>query len=413
MSAGDGPTHVYFHVGRYGHPYFNEQLRAAPEGFCYASSDPGAAGGGSSAPRRVLLQGARLARGRERAESAAIRALSWSGYVRSRKLALQPDCSLVHSAQLLLRSPEQPYVLDFECIEVFSLYQRVALRRPWARARLLDALLDERCRFLLPWSEAARRGISSALGADAATRLAPKTLTVLPAIAPRAQRPAQRAGGPLRVLFVGTAFEAKGGVETIRAVRRVRESHDVELDIVSNVPPRWHEEASRCPGTVVHDWPVSHARLGELFGGAHLLVFPSHMDTLGFVMLEAMAHGMPVLATRHFAAGELVEDRVSGLLVDGENPLYGEDGLSRFDHTIPLPRSFRRALASPSDAYVDRLAGALATVAGDQDLHSRLAAGALARVVDGALSVGRRREALGTLYRRAGEPLTVDSVSAR
>ena len=125
------------------------------------------------------------------------------------------------------------------------------------------------------------------------------------------------------------------------------------------------------------------------------------MDTLGFVMLEAMAHGIPVLATRHFAVPELVEDGVSGVLIAGENLLYGEDGLCRFAHTLPPPRSFRRALAHPSEAYVTRLAGALARVAGERDLHERLAAGALARVVDGPLSVARRRESLGRVYRQA------------
>lgn len=412
MNGGAADRHVFFYVGRFGHPYFTEQLKAAPDGFQYRYGEAGAAAE-AGAPKRVAIRGARLAKARERAESTAVRSLAWSGYVRRRSLAAPADCSLIHSAQLLLRSPRQPYVVDFECIEVFSLYQRAALRRPWARRRLLDALLDERCRFLLPWSEAARRGLASALGAEGAARLASKTVTVLPAIAPRADRPAQRGNGPLRVLFIGTAFEAKGGIETIRAVRSVRDTHDVVLDVVSDVPPRWRVAAARCAGTVVHDWPVSPARLHQLFRDAHVLVFPSHMDTLGFVMLEAMAHGVPVLATRHFAVGELVEDGVSGLVVDGENPLYGEDGLSRFDYTIPLPKSFRRALASPSEAYVDRLAESLARVAEEPSLHERLAAGALARVLEGALSVDRRREALADVYRGAGDSSAVDSVSAR
>jgi glycosyltransferase involved in cell wall biosynthesis len=118
-------------------------------------------------------------------------------------------------------------------------------------------------------------------------------------------------------------------------------------------------------------------------------------------MLEAMAHGMPVLAVRHFATPEMVEHDVSGLLVAGENLLYGDDGLCRFDRTLPPPRSFRRALVEPSDAYVDRLAAQLALLAEDRDLHERLAAGALERVRHGPLSVDRRRKALADIYGRA------------
>src|SRR6202035_1447221 len=171
-----------------------------------------------SAPRRIALQGQRLRRIRGVAESLAIRGLSGAGYIRETKLQPPPGCTLIHSAQQLLRRPPLPYVLDFECLEVFCLYQRVALGRPWARRRLLQALADERCRFLLPWSQAAQSGLQAALGVQAATRLMAKTHTVLPAIRPRARRPGARARGPLRVLFVGTSFEAKGGVEAMRAI---------------------------------------------------------------------------------------------------------------------------------------------------------------------------------------------------
>lgn len=394
-------------MGRFGHPFFREQMRCAPEGFAYrdpeSSPEAGAAQAGSAVPRRIVLQGARVRRARTAVEHLAIGTLAFSGHVRRSALSPPPDCALIHSAQQLLRAPSPPYVLDFECVEVFSLYQRVALRRPWARRRLLDALADERCRFLLPWSRAAEGGLCTALGANAADRLRAKTVTVLPAIEARVGRPSRREAGPLRVLFVGTAFEAKGGVDAIRAVSRVRASHDVTLDLVSDVPTRWGQQVEDLDGITIHAWPAPSATVAGLFERADVLLFPSHMDTLGFVMLEAMAHGMPVLATRHFAVPELVEDGVSGLLVEGENLLYGEDGMCRFERTLPPPRSFRRALASPSEAYVARIAAALARLAEERDLHERLAAGALARVLDGPLSVARRREALGRVYRHALE----------
>jgi glycosyltransferase involved in cell wall biosynthesis len=236
---------------------------------------------------------------------------------------------------------------------------------------------------------------------SAAERLAEKTTTVLPAIHPVATRPRMREAGPLRVLFVGTAFLAKGGVEAIRAIGRVRATHDVSLDMVSDVPDRWREEVGRSQGVTLHSWPAGRDIVRGLFEQSDVLLFPSHMDTLGFVMLEAMANGMPVLATRHFATPEIVEHDVSGLLCAGENPLYGDDGLCRFEHTLPPPRSFRGALATPSDAYINRLASSLARLAEDRGLHERLAAGAFERVCSGPLSVSRRREALGRVYRQA------------
>ncbi len=392
------PEPVLFHVGRFGHPFFREQLQGAPAGFRYLT--PGHEPE-SAATKRIALDSARMRAAREAAERAAVRALSTAGYVRRTRLRPPPGCALVHSAQQVLRPMEVPYVLDFECIEVFSLYQRVALTRPWARERLLGALSEDGCRALLPWSRAAQRSLRAALGEKADALLQDKTVTVLPGIRPRAERPARRDTGPLRVLFVGTAFEAKGGVEAIRAVAQARLTHDVTLDLISDVPARWRAEIERTDGIAVHQWPTPSAEVERLFAQSQLLLFPSHMDTLGFVVLEAMASGVPVLATRHFAVPELVEDAVSGLIVEGENLLYGEDGLCRFDHTLPPPRSYREALAAPSQAYVARLAAALARVAEEPALHERLAAGALARVTDGPLSMGARRAALAGVYRRA------------
>jgi glycosyltransferase involved in cell wall biosynthesis len=391
---------VHFHVGRSTHALFREQLQAVPDGFAYRSPHPNLDGDGA-ATRGIAAHGRRWDWLREHAERTAIRSLSHAGFVRRTRVRSLPGAELVHSAQFLLRDCALPYVVDFECVEAFVLYQRVALHRRWARAQLRRALTDRRLRFLLPWSEAARRGLQSALGLSSAAQLAERTVTVLPAIRPIAERPRVREPGQLRVLFIGTAFLAKGGVEAIRAVKRVRDTHDVRLDMVSHVPDLWREELARAEGVTLHSWPAGGEVMKGLFERSDVLLFPSHMDTLGFVMLEAMAHGMPVLAARHFATPEIVEHEVSGLLFAGENTLYGEDGLCRFERTLPPPRSFRQALAAPSEAYVERLADSLARLAEDRGLHERLAAGAFERVCDGPLSVARRREVLGQVYRQA------------
>src|ERR1700691_5413651 len=94
---------VSFHVGRFGHPFFAEQLHCAPAGFEYLASEPSTAAG--SAPRRIALQGARLRGVGGGLERVAIRGLSRSGYVRRTRLEPAHGCSLIHSAQQLLRGP--------------------------------------------------------------------------------------------------------------------------------------------------------------------------------------------------------------------------------------------------------------------------------------------------------------------
>jgi glycosyltransferase involved in cell wall biosynthesis len=378
---------VHLHVGRSVHPIYNEQLHALPPGFAYRFVHPGLADP-TTPPRRIANQGNRLPRTRALAKRAAIRVLSRGGYVRLSSPRIKDDVALIHSAQFLLRDPPKPYVVDFEQVGVFSLYQQIALERPWARERLVKAILDERCRRLLPWSESARAGLLKVAANDA---VAAKTTTLLPAIRQVAERPRTRGGGPLRVLFVGTAFYEKGAVEAIRAVAR---TPGTRLDLVSYVPDDF-----KPPSNVTVHVPARRDLVERLYADAHVLLFPSHMDTFGYVVMEAMAHGLPVLAPAHLALKELIEDGESGLLFPHENPLYGDDGLSRFPHLLPPPRDYLEALKSPSEPYVAGIAAALERLT--PDLYDRLAAGALERVRSGPLSIERRRAALQSIYEDA------------
>ena len=124
---------------------------------------------------------------------------------------------------------------------------------------------------------------------------------------------------------------------------------------------------------------------------SHVLLFPSHMDTFGYVVLEAMAHGLPVIAPGHLALNEIVQDD-RGLRFAPENMLYGDDGLARFPFTRPLPANYLQALRNPSDAYVDGIVAAIARLDADYD---RLARGALTKVSG---SMAHRRAQLSELY---------------
>jgi glycosyltransferase involved in cell wall biosynthesis len=390
---------VYLHVGRSTHPIYREQLHAVPDGFSYRVEHADL-GDATAATRLVQGSSARSRRARELAERAALRVLGQAGHVRRARATARPGDDLIHSTELLLRDAPRPYVVDFEHVECFVLYQHVALERPWAKRRLRGAAADPACRCLMAWSDWARDGMLRVLGPAAPRELTDKVATVLPAIRPAVDRPRERGDGPLRVLFIGTKFYEKGAVEAIEAVRRVRRTHDVHLDLVSYVPEEWQRRLGDEPGIAVHR-PGGHDVVSALYGQADALLFPSHMDTFGYVIMEANAHGLPVLGPDHQAIPELIADDETGLLFGSENPLYGADGLGRFPHVLPPPRAYMDALARPSDAYVDTIVSALARLAEDRALHARLAAGALARVRTGMFSIEQRRELLGRIYAAA------------
>ncbi|MFI5003722.1 MAG: glycosyltransferase family 4 protein [Solirubrobacterales bacterium] len=393
---------VQLHFGRFVHPIYREQLHAVPEGFRYVSEHP-ALSDDTTPTKLVIERRARFPQARQMAEQVALRVLSRAGYVHQTRARATPGAAVIHSGERLLHRSPLPYVLDFEHAELFVLYQRVALSRPWTRAWLMHVLSDERLRFLLPWSEAARQSLYCALGPEAERRLGARTEVLYPAIRAAVQQPARREQAqPLRLLFVGTSFYEKGAVEAIAAIRRLAKTHAVHLDLLSYVPSDWRARLEHEQAITVHA-PGGADVVRRLYAQADALLFPTHMDTFGYVVLEAMAHGLPVVAPGHLALNELVQDGRSGLLFAPENTLYGDDTAGRFAHTLPPPRHFLQALREPSESYVDGLATALAGLSEDRGLHERLAAGALEEVRSGRFSIERRREALGRIYAAAAD----------
>jgi phosphatidylinositol alpha-1,6-mannosyltransferase len=61
---------------------------------------------------------------------------------------------------------------------------------------------------------------------------------------------------------------------------------------------------------------VSNAALERLYERAAIFALPSRGEGFGIVYLEAMAHALPCLASRHDAAGDVVADGATGFLVD-------------------------------------------------------------------------------------------------
>jgi glycosyltransferase involved in cell wall biosynthesis len=80
---------------------------------------------------------------------------------------------------------------------------------------------------------------------------------------------------------------------------------------------------------------VSHGEKVELLQNARTTLFPIEWEEpFGLVMIESMACGTPVIATRHGAVPEVIEDGVSGIIVDNYREMPA--ALERADALDPL-----------------------------------------------------------------------------
>jgi sulfoquinovosyltransferase len=64
---------------------------------------------------------------------------------------------------------------------------------------------------------------------------------------------------------------------------------------------------------------LSGEPLSQAFASADIFVMPSDSETLGFVVLEAMASGLPVVAVNAGGLPDIVEDNLNGALVENDD----------------------------------------------------------------------------------------------
>jgi glycosyltransferase involved in cell wall biosynthesis len=117
--------------------------------------------------------------------------------------------------------------------------------------------------------------------------------------------------GPVRLLFVGGDFRRKGGEILLTAFRGAL-MRDCELDIVTREEVDIHGLTNV---RVHHGLGPNKPELMALYARADVFVLPTFGDTLPIVIMEAMASGLPVIATSVGAIHDEVEHGVTGFLV--------------------------------------------------------------------------------------------------
>jgi glycosyltransferase involved in cell wall biosynthesis len=188
----------------------------------------------------------------------------------------------------------------------------------WARTRRYIRPEEATPGFLKPLGVLERRALERTplaiawtdTVADRIRWIAPDTRVAVlhPGVDLRAFRPGseRRRSGPSRVLFVGGRWEQKGGPQLIEALRPLL-GPSGHLDVVTT------DEVEPVAGVTVHSGAPGSTTVSELFARADIFCLPTFVDAAPFVVVEAMASGLPVISTTINSIPELVGD--AGILV--------------------------------------------------------------------------------------------------
>ena len=164
------------------------------------------------------------------------------------------------------------------------------------------------------------------------------------------QLPNRDATAPgLTVLFVGRIYPEQKGLEPlVRALAATPPTLDVRLRLVGEDwggtgPLRALALQLGVGHRLTTTGPLSRAGVLNEYAHADLFVLPSLFEPFGIVLLEAMASGVPIIATRVGGIPEVVEEGRTALLVPPADPAALGEAIGRLGGDERMRRRFAAA----------------------------------------------------------------------
>jgi glycosyltransferase involved in cell wall biosynthesis len=132
-------------------------------------------------------------------------------------------------------------------------------------------------------------------------------------------RPVAKKDDIFRVLFVGQIGIRKGISYLLEAIAGLNLPR-FELCLAGTIMPEGQQFLKRYEGTFRYLGVIPHPELRELYSQASVFVLASIEEGLAYVQAEAMACGLPVIATTNTGAEDLFSDGVEGFIVPIRDP---------------------------------------------------------------------------------------------
>ncbi|MEY2555619.1 MAG: hypothetical protein QOF93_763, partial [Verrucomicrobiota bacterium] len=173
---------------------------------------------------------------------------------------------------------------------------------------------------------------------------------------------ATRSSGRLRVLFAGALTQRKGLADLFAAMKLVN-AKQIELVVMGSLlrPLSWYRERF---ADFVYEQPRPHGEVLRLMQSCDVFVLPSIVEGRALVQQEAMACGLPVIATKNAGTDDMIVDDETGFLV----PIRSPDSIAEKISWCAANRSFvngmgiaarKRAAEFTWRAYGERIVAAV------------------------------------------------------
>jgi glycosyltransferase involved in cell wall biosynthesis len=151
--------------------------------------------------------------------------------------------------------------------------------------------------------------------------------------------------------FVGRMSPGKGHEELLQAARLLRDRGSTARFLVVGEASHGEEEYAHTIRMLAQTLGVQdrvtftgyRTDIPALMASFDILAFPSHAESFGVVLIEAMAMGLPVVSTNTDGVVDIVADGLSGIMVPRQDARALADGLERLVGDPDLRKRMGRA----------------------------------------------------------------------
>lgn len=133
--------------------------------------------------------------------------------------------------------------------------------------------------------------------------------------------------GPLRVLWLGSVILRKGIQYLIQAAQQL-EDRPIRFDVVGPIGIS-EKGLSEAPPNMTFHGRVPRDEADDWYARSDAFVLPTLSDGFAITQLEAMAHGLPVIATPN--CGSVVDDGTNGRIVPVRDPEALAEAIAQLD----------------------------------------------------------------------------------
>lgn len=117
----------------------------------------------------------------------------------------------------------------------------------------------------------------------------------------------------LKVIYIGGVLKAKGCQEIFKVARQLKE---IEFTVVGQISNEMKDEVKTISENVITTGKLSFDEIFIELADSDIFLFPSHSEGFPLSVVEAMAIGLPVVATRVGAIPQMIDEGKGGYLFD-------------------------------------------------------------------------------------------------